>query len=296
MSTLHPPSASSVSLVILTRDKADYTRRCLESLRGITYRPLEIILVDNGSADDTPDLLRSFQQQAGSAGITVQVQFNPINVGAATGRNQGIQLASGDFFAFLDNDVVVRSRSWIPRLIAEFQARPETGAVCPKLIFPFEPFLIQYAGLVVSPTGRVDYLGRGKPRTHPDFNERRELQATISACMMVPSAVVQKVGPFDEQFNPVQFEDVDYSYRIRAIGRRIVYLPSVEMYHFENVTTGLIQPGVGLKRQTIVNGMKFKRKWRDVFSKEGGPPDSTMHWEELPHRPLSGIGELETVT
>ena len=93
----------------------------------------------------------------------------------------------------------------------------------------------------------------------------------------------------------VQFEDIDYSYRIRELGKTVVYLPEVEMYHFENVTTSNIRPGMGLKRATIVNGLKFKKKWRHVFSKEDGPDDVDMNWEELPKVPLSEIGELQTV-
>lgn len=286
---------SRVSIIILTMNKAEYTRRCLASLEALPHRPLEIVLVDNGSTDTTSALLEEFRQRANGRGIEVALQFNDTNRGAATGRNQGIELASGDTIVFMDNDVVVRSRSWLGRMMAEFEVRPETGAVCPKLVFPFEPFSIQYAGLVISPTGRADYLGRGKPREDPEFNVRRELQATISACMMVTRSIVEKVGPFDEQFNPVQFEDIDYSYRIRQLGRMVVYLPTVEMYHFENVTTGMLSPGLGLKRQTIVNGMKFKKKWQHVFSQEGGPPDSAMRWADLPHRPLSEIGDLETL-
>jgi GT2 family glycosyltransferase len=99
----------------------------------------------------------------------------------------------------------------------------------------------------------------------------------------------------DEQFNPAQFEDIDYSYRIRLLGYKVVYLPAVEMYHFENVTTSRMKPGVGLKRTTVVNGLKFKKKWFHVFSKENGPPATGMHWEDLPRKDLSEIGDLETL-
>ena len=284
-----------VSLIILTCNKSEYSRYCLESILELEHRPLEVVVVDNGSTDDTPELLREFQRNAGERGMTVQLVFNEANLGAVTGRNQALDLVAGDYVCFMDNDVVVRTRSWIERMLAEFEAHPEVGAICPKLIFPFEPFLIQYAGLVISPTGRPDYLGRGKAGDDPEFSFRRELQATISACMMMPGEIIDQIGKLDEQFNPAQFEDIDYSYRIREAGRTVVYLPDAEMYHFENVTTGRMKPGVGLKRATIVNGMKFKKKWRPVFSKENGPPDSEMYWEELPKTDLSTIGELETV-
>jgi len=275
-------------------NKWEYSSRCLESLLSLEYRPLEICLVDNGSTDETPERLREFHEKAKAADVLIRQKFNDTNVGAATGRNHGMELASGDYIVFLDNDMVVRTRSWIEKMLAEFEAHPEVGAVCPKLLYPFEPLLIQNAGLVISPTGRADYVGRGKGHDDPEHNQRRELQAAISACLMIPRDVVEQVGEMDEQFNPVQFEDIDYCYRIRQLRRTVIYLPSVEMYHFENVTTDNT-PGLGFKRQTVVNGMKFKRKWQHVFSKENGPPDSEMRWEEIPRVPLSEIGELETL-
>lgn len=284
-----------VSIIILTLNKWEYTRRCLESLLLPPFRPLELILIDNGSTDGTVERLKEFASTAKAQGIEVSLRFNEVNVGAVTGRNQGLEMLSGKFVCFLDNDIVVRSLSWLSRMLEELDAHPEIGAICPKLIFPFEPFNIQYAGLVISPNGRADYIGRGKSRSEPEFNIRRELQATISACMIMPVDVVSKVGPLDEEFNPVQFEDIDYSYRIRELGKKVVYLPEVEMYHFENVTTNIIRPGMGLKKATIVNGLKFKKKWRHVFSKEDGPDDSDMNWEELPKVPLSEIGELKTM-
>lgn len=286
-------SSPSVSLVILTCNKVEYSQRCLKSLLLVEHRPLEIVLIDNGSTDGTRDFLGAFQREAADKGIPVQVELNATNVGAVTGRNQALKLISGDFVCFLDNDVVVRTRSWVERMLAEFGEHPDTGAICPKLLFPFAPFLIQYAGLVIAPTGRADYLGRGKPHDDPDFGVRRELQASISACMMVPKPIVDQVGLMDEQFNPAQFEDIDYSYRIRQLGYKVIYLPSVEMYHFENVTTTRMKPGVGLRRTTVVNGLKFQKKWRHVFSKEDGPPAEEMHWEELPRKDFSEIGELE---
>jgi len=287
--------APKVSIVILTLNKWEYTHRCLDSLLLQPYRPLELNLVDNGSTDGTVEKLKDFELAAAARGIDVNLRFNGENVGAATGRNHGLEMVSGDFVCFLDNDVVVRTLSWLPRFLQEFSEHPEVGAVCPKLLFPFKPFNIQYAGLVISPNGRADYIGRGKSRNAPEFNFRRELQATISACMIMPIDVVTRVGALDENFNPVQFEDIDYSYRIRELGRKVVYLPEVEMYHFENVTTSNIRPGFGLKRATIVNGRKFKKKWRHAFSKENGPDDADMDWEELPKVPLVEIGELETV-
>jgi GT2 family glycosyltransferase len=109
---------------------------------------------------------------------------------------------------------------------------------------------------------------------------------------LVKRAVLDEVGAFDEVFNPVQFEDLDLMYRMRAQGYRVVYEPAVEMYHFENVTTdGSTQ--INFKYQTVKNGMEFKRRWRQLFTTENGPADDELRWVELPRRRIEEIGELE---
>ena len=94
-------------------------------------------------------------------------------------------------------------------------------------------------------------------------------------------------------FHPVQFEDIDYCYRIKEKNYKIFYDASVEMYHFENVTSG-DTPTINYTYVTIKNGMRFKRKWRFMFEKEGGPPDSEFVWKEIPKRDISEVGELPT--
>jgi GT2 family glycosyltransferase len=166
--------------------------------------------------------------------------------------------------------------------------------VGPKLIYPFPPYRIQFAGGAVTPTGWVHFRGRGEAMDAAAYNKRREVQCLISACWMMPWEVYERLGPLDEGFNPLQFEDIDYCYRVRHAGYRVVYLPSVEMYHFENVTSG-DTPAINYTYVTIKNGMRFKRKWRFMFESEGGPPDSEFRWHDIEKHDISEIGELEMV-
>ena len=154
------------------------------------------------------------------------------------------------------------------------------------------PFAIEHAGIAISPDGAIGYQGRGAARDDPAFSVPRELQGSASACILVKRAVLDEVGYFDEVFNPVQFEDLDLLYRMKSHGYRVMYEPSVEMYHFENVTTDG-SPQLNFKYQTIKNGMEFKRRWRHLFSAENGPAADTLRWAELPRRRIDEIGELE---
>ena len=102
----------------------------------------------------------------------------------------------------------------------------------------------------------------------------------------------------------MQFEDIDYCYRARYAGGRggrkgrawrVAYEPSVEMYHFENVTSGRTST-LNYRYLTVKNGLKFKEKWSRAFEKEGGPLESEMTWRhDLPQVRLEDVGELELV-
>jgi GT2 family glycosyltransferase len=290
-----PADGGLVSVVLLMHDKAGYTRRCLQGLRATSYRPLELILVDNGSRDSTPALLDEFQGHFEREGIGVlRIRFDK-NLGAVAGRNQALNRVSGQHMVFLDNDVVPRTRSWIRRLRDYLLAHDDVGAVGPKMVYPTRPHLIQCAGCDVSPSGRVWFRGRGEPPDAPDFGAERDCQALISACWMMPTSAVRVVGHLDEGFSPVQFEDIDYCYRLREAGYRVVYLPAVEMYHFENVTTGRTRD-LNYRYLTVKNGLRFKNKWRRRFARENGPDERDMQWrEDIPSARLEEIGELETL-
>jgi GT2 family glycosyltransferase len=284
-----------VSVVLLAHNKAAYTERCLQGLLVTPYRPFELLAVDNGSTDTTAQLFDDFAGRLAGSGVeTVRVNFDR-NVGAVVGRNQAVARAKGSLIVFLDNDVTPRTLSWMGRFADYLRAHPDVGAVGPKLIYPFPPYLIQCAGCEVSPTGKVGFLGRGEPRNAPEFNRERECQALISACWMMPAAAARVAGPLDEGFSPVQFEDIDYCYRLREAGFNVVYLPEVEMYHFENVTTGRTE-SLNYKYLTVKNGLRFKNKWQRRFAREGGRSDDQMPWRtDLPTCKLEDIDELETV-
>lgn len=280
-----------ISIVTLGHNKAEYTRRYFEGLAQTTYRPLEIVFVNNGSTDHTPAVLEQAQADLADTDLSLRVITNSQNEGCCTARNRGLEVVRGEFVVLMDNDIVARTRSCFERMTAALKSDPTIGIVGPKLVYPFPPYDIQFAGGAVSPKGRVDFMGRGQKRDAPEHNQPRTVQCIISACMMMPRRIVEAVGPLDEQFNPIQFEDIDYSYRVRHAGYTIVYLPSVEMYHFENVTSGQTRK-INYTYLTIKNGMKFKRKWHSMFSQEGGPLDSEMQWADVPKRPLEEVGEL----
>ncbi|MFO7871661.1 MAG: glycosyltransferase family 2 protein [Kiritimatiellia bacterium] len=274
------------SVIILTRDKLECTRACLPGLLNTLHTSWELVVVDNGSTDGTRRWLNEFRDRCREAGAGITIVLNEPGTGCSTARNIGAGRADGEYLAFIDNDITLRSRSWLRKLAGAIEEDADTAAAGPKLVYPFEPYPIQCAGAAVSPSGRVQFRGRGEGRESPEYRAKTEVQCLISACMMVERKAFSAAGGFDEAFNPVEYEDIDLCYRMRSRGRRIVYLPSVEMYHVESVTTAGT-PSLGNRRLIIKHGLLFKERWHHMFAAENGPPDAETKWRDVP-----GAGSL----
>lgn len=279
------------SVVVLACDKLPWTSLCLESLLASEARDWELVVVDNGSTDGTPQWLEAFAGRTRAVGVPCAILANPSNLGAAEARNQGIKASRGRFITFLDNDTALRSRGWLGRLAAVLERAPAAGMVGPKLVYPRPPHDIQCAGAAISPSGRVQFRGRGESRLDRRFCAEREVQCLISACCMVRREALDKAGLFDPAFHPVQFEDFDLCYRIREAGFRILYTPEVEVYHFESVTTAG-SPDLNNSYAIARNGLLFKNRWRHRFAVENGPPDAETAWRKIEPCGLVGPEEL----
>ncbi len=277
------------SIIVLTRNKLPWTRRCLPTLLESSERKWELIVVDNGSSDGTADWLNTFQKEVSARGFLVRIVNNPSNFGCATARNQGAEIAQGRRLVFLDNDVSVRTRSWMERLSATIEGMPGVAVVGPKLVYPFPPYRIQFAGGGITRRGRIVFLGRGEDRLDPRFNVQREVPHVISACLMIRSDVFRRAGGFDPAFNPVQFEDTDLCYRVRNLGGRIAYTPSVEMYHYESVTTAG-SPDLINAALVVRHGLLFRNRWREMIEREfEWRPEEEANWRTIPVPALEAI-------
>lgn len=275
-----------ISVIVLHHDKVAYSQACLQSLLRSTTRPLEVINVDNGSRDATPQMLNAWQDAAAGEGIETQHLRFETNIGAVQGRNVAMAKARGTHFVFLDNDTIVAQRAWLQTL-RDFLAVDERRAiVAPKMLFPWEPYLIECCGCGVSPRGRIQYIGRGEARESE--TQPRQVQCAISAAWMMTRALYEQIGPLDEVYSPVQYEDLDYCYRARAYGLQVWTQPAVELYHFEHTTTALSED-INFKYVTMKNGVTFKKRWGATIAGEPGPEESATQWAMLPKQRIDEV-------
>ncbi len=279
------------AVVILAHNGARFTRHCLESLLGAAALPQELFLVDNCSTDETPALLAEMVPRFAAAGVTVTTWRNAENKGCSLARNEAWQQVRAPFTVFLDNDAAVCTRDWLARLRQGFEVHPAAGILGPKLIYPYRPHPIQCAGVSISRLGRIAFRGRGQPRDDPRYREYWPTWCLISACWMMRTGLRDDVGLLDEAFHPVQYEDLDLCVRARLAGYEVAYLPTVEMYHFEGITTG----ATGQQHyQRIIarNSLRFRERYHDLFRTFTEElPAAEYRW--LPREELGLTDELD---
>ena len=283
-------------IVMLAHNGAEFTRRALDGILSAQTLPAEFFLVDNCSEDDTPALIREFAPRFQAEGIRFTTWRNAENMGCSRARNEAWEKVSAPFTVLLDNDTAVCTQDWLTRLAARFTEDTKLGILAPKMIYPYLPNPIQCAGVAFNKAGRVAFLGRGAPREDLRFGQFRLCRALISACWMMRTELRDSVGLLDELFHPVQYEDLDLCVRAWDAGWKVACDPSVEMYHFEGITTasfGQEAYSVNIAR----NSLKFRQRYHDRFAEwDENLPEEMFRWKprtELNLQPILSMPQKE---
>jgi glycosyltransferase involved in cell wall biosynthesis len=205
------PMDPAVSIVVPTRGRAPYLEITLDSLRRQrTDTPYELLVVDDGATDATPQVAERFGArligQGGSGGLN-------------TSRNTGVREASADLIAFVDDDVLVPP-GWLDALVEGAARHPEAEAFGG----PIRP---RFEGHAPRACGRED-----PPITTLDLGpEDVEAEMVWGANFAVRRSAVERIGDFDESFDRGHGDEEDWLLRLRAAGGRIVYLAEAGLDH-----------------------------------------------------------------
>lgn len=223
-----------ISIISVNYNGFALTAAMIDSLRRHVTTPLEIVVVDNGSARDEAALLRERYSD-------IVVLRSDENLGFAGGNNLGIRAATGDCLLLLNNDTEVTDNT-LHHLAETLDADPSIGAVCPKIRFWAPPQAIQFAGYtpLTRITLRNGLIGFGQP-DDGSYDSPHETPYAHGAAMMVRREAVGKAGPMPEEYF-LYYEELDWSERLREAGYRIVYDPRATVFHKESATTGQQSP------------------------------------------------------
>jgi GT2 family glycosyltransferase len=216
-----------VVAVVLTWNGREDTLACLASLAVIPDRPERVVVVDNDSSDGTAEAVAERFPE-------VELVRTGANLGFAGGNNRGIERAlalGADHVLILNNDAEVEPGA-IRALVDAAGERPDAGSLGAKILFADPPGLVWFAGADYDP--RRGYNGRQRGYREPDgpqFAGTRETDRACGAAMLVPRAVLERVGGFDEELF-LYTEDVEWSLRAAEAGyRHLVVGDSVVRHH-----------------------------------------------------------------
>jgi len=245
-------AAVPVGVVVLNYDGLDDTMRCLDSLDAADPAPARVVVVDNGSADGSPEALA--RRCAGNAAV----EFLRLdrNLGYAGGMNRGIEraLAHGvDVVLLLNNDTTVRPGFLGP--IAAALAAPAAAIATPRILCADERTIWSVGERVFYPL-LVARRGRGRP-DGPEFDVPRRINCVTGCAMAVRREVFAKIGLLDEAYF-AYVEEIDFCKRARDAGFGFVYVPGSVVIHREAGVLGEASPAqVHLKAR---NRAWFHRK------------------------------------
>ncbi len=232
--------AKATSIIIPVHNQVALTRECVERIYACTSPDLfELIVVDNGSTDETPAYLASLSD--------VKAIHNERNEGVARAWNQGIRAATAPTLAIINNDILVTER-WLDKLLDGLALDPEVGIVCPLFTSGKLPddFAAKAAELdTIEP--RLIY--EKPPNAH---------HLLLGFCFLARRSVFDAVGLFDEQYEMCLFEDVDFQNRVLQGGMKIAYVPSVLIHHYESQTIFTVE---GWDKHMWKNQERYLKKW-----------------------------------
>jgi GT2 family glycosyltransferase len=223
MVTQESSSDPLASVIIPTWNGAALLREALDSLHEQTERDFEIIVVDNGSTDETIALLEGYPE--------VRLVRFETNLGFAAAANAGIRTSRGDVVALLNNDVVAEP-GWLAALLDALATHPEVGSCASKMLMYNRPDTIDSAG------DRLGVFASNIGHGMPDGGEFQTCYHVLSACAGAAAyrrEALDRVGLFDERFF-AYLEDVDLGVRLQLAGYDCMFVPGARVRHRGSAT------------------------------------------------------------
>ena len=220
-----------VAIIILNWNGANDTLDCLDSLQKQSYKDFQIVVVDNGSTDNSYKILSGYQSKHSK---NVELIHNPKNFGFAGGVNTGIEWAlNGDYeYVALFNNDATADKDWLQNLVV---------AVKHKNIGISTGLLLHQDGKTIDSTGDwYSTWGLPFPRNRNDkTSDAPAAEMVFSAsggASLYKTEVLRDIGLFDEDFF-AYYEDTDVSFRAQLAGWKIAYTPDAIAYHKQGETS-----------------------------------------------------------
>ncbi len=274
-----PVELPLVSLIILTKNKLQLIKKCVESiLKKTDYPNYEILIVDNSS--DEPATLKYFQELQHHPRIRVVRYDQPFNFSAL--NNAAVTLVNGEIIALLNNDLEIISSEWLSEMVSH-ALRPGIGIVGVRLWYPDKT--LQHGGVILGMGGVAGHAHKYLPYHQNGYFCRGSLiqnfSAVTAACMIIQKKIYEEVGGFNEDDFAIAFNDVDFCLRLVKAGYRNVWTPYAELYHLESASRGY--ENTPEKQTRFAKEVAYmKEKWGNILLNDPAySPNLTLDYEDF---------------
>lgn len=248
-----------VSICIVTWNRVDLLKKCIESIENNTNYPNYKILVhSNACTDGTPAYLKNLAKDNKRI-IPILGTKNEVFV---LPNNRMMELFPENEIVLLNNDVQV-TKNWLLSLHKAAYTSDEYGIVGAKILYPDGSLQEFGAELYADGTGKN--IGKGDNPHLKRYNRLKEVGYVSGCAMYIKRSTINTIGTFDEQFHPCYFEDSDYCYTAKEKQLKTVVTPHSVVYHEEGGTAGT-ETSSGFKQYQLVNRAKFLAKHKSKLS------------------------------
>jgi GT2 family glycosyltransferase/glycosyltransferase involved in cell wall biosynthesis len=211
-----------VSVIMVVHNRFALTVAALASLRDNIHEPVELILVDSGSTDETTRIETVIK---GSKLVRLDT-----NEGFVRACNAGLNLVTAETVLLLNNDIRLSPRA-VPAALQKLHSCSDIGAVGGKIVRTHG--VLQEAGGLIWRDGSTSGYLRGHDPLEPAANYARDVDYCSAVFLLTPTALLKALGGFDPDYAPSYYEDTDLCVRMQELGFRVVYDPAVVVHHLE---------------------------------------------------------------
>lgn len=229
MSTPRTNDLPLVSILVVNYNGSAFLGDCLDSLRGVAYPRYEVVVVDNGSVDDSRALLARYPW--------VRSVPSDRNLGFAGGNNLGLRHCLGELILLLNSDTVVRPDFLTP-LVEHMEAEPLVGVVQGKMVAPRLGGVLDVCGSYLTPIGFPYHRGYLKP-DGPLYAGHYPMFCGKGACLLIRRSAIEAAGGFlfdDSYF--CYYEESDFCHRVWMSGGEVRFVAGPPIQHLMGATSG----------------------------------------------------------
>lgn len=241
------------SVIITAKSGVEYLQCCLDAIlldqAAINF---EVIVINCRK-------MTGFDRFTASAGEDIQSIDSSDNLSTAKAINMAARNVSGKYMIILADDTLP-TPGWLDQMITILDKDEKIGVAAPKLLYPLHR-LVQHCGIIFDDSAQPIHIYQGFPGDHPAVNRMREFQAVSGICIAVRTDIFRDINGMSEDYRD-GFEDLDFCFRVRQAGARVMYIPSAQVFYYGRSSQEALHPD-------SEDAMRFRKKWKREIHADG---------------------------